>query len=207
MIIVKEKYFKIFEDIGIKLRLKANDMIFMAEDQAEDTYLIEEGRVRAYIDSRDGKEITLEVLRAGRIFGDASFCKKAVRDVNIQAVTDSIIIKVDAKSLFEVSHQDQELMQLLFEHITDSNRMLTHKIKTLVYYNSKQKVADFLLANEIQQKVNFTQQEISECLALNRVTVARVITLFKKEGFVKTDYHLITITDQKGLEDIVKGEG
>ena len=207
MIIVKEKYFKIFEDIGIKLRLKANDMIFMAEDQAEDTYLIEEGRVRAYIDSRDGKEITLEVLRAGMIFGDASFCKKAVRDVNIQAVTDSIIIKVDAKSLFEVSHQDQELMQLLFEHITDSNRMLTHKIKTLVYYNSKQKVADFLLANEIQQKVNFTQQEISECLALNRVTVARVITLFKKEGFVKTDYHLITITDQKGLEDIVKGEG
>lgn len=207
MIIVKEKYFKIFEDIGIKLRLKANDMIFMAEDQAEDTYLIEEGRVRAYIDSRDGKEITLEVLRAGRIFGDASFCKKAVRDVNIQAVTDSIIIKVDAKSLFEVSHQDQELMQLLFEHITDSNRMLTHKIKTLVYYNSKQKVADFLLANEIQQKVNFTQQEISECLALNRVTVARVITLFKKEGLVKTDYHLITITDQKGLEDIVKGEG
>ena len=163
--------------------------------------------MRAYIDSRDGKEITLEVLRAGRIFGDASFCKKAVRDVNIQAVTDSIIIKVDAKSLFEVSHQDQELMQLLFEHITDSNRMLTHKIKTLVYYNSKQKVADFLLANEIQQKVNFTQQEISECLALNRVTVARVITLFKKEGFVKTDYHLITITDQKGLEDIVKGEG
>lgn len=207
MIIVKEKYFKIFEDIGVKLRLKANDMIFMAEDQAEDTYLIEEGRVRAYIDSRDGKEITLEVLRAGRIFGDASFCKKAVRDVNIQAVTDSIIIKVDAKRLFEVSHQDQELMQLLFEHITDSNRMLTHKIKTLVYYNSKQKVADFLLANEIQQKVNFTQQEISECLALNRVTVARVITLFKKEGLVKTDYHLITITDQKGLEDIVKGEG
>lgn len=207
MIIVKEKYFKIFEDIGIKLRLKANDMIFMAEDQAEDTYLIEEGRVRAYIDSRDGKEITLEVLRAGRIFGDASFCKKAVRDVNIQAVTDSIIIKVDAKSLFEVSHQDQELMQLLFEHITDSNRMLTHKIKTLVYYNSKQKVADFLLANEIQQKVNFTQQEISECLALNRVTVARVITLFKKEGLVKTDYHLITITNHKGLEDIVKGEG
>ena len=40
MIIVKEKYFKIFEDIGIKLRLRANDMIFMAEDQAEDTYLI-----------------------------------------------------------------------------------------------------------------------------------------------------------------------
>jgi CRP-like cAMP-binding protein len=206
MIIVNKKYFKTFENIGTKLTLKANDMIFMAEDQAEDTYLIEEGSVRVYIDSKDGKEITLEVINAGRIFGDASFCKKAVRDVNIQATRDSVIIKVDPAKLFAVSHEDEELMTLLFEHITDSNRMLTHKIKALVYYNSKQKVADFLLENESHQEVHFTQQEISECLALNRVTVTRVIACFKEAGLVETHYHRIKVTDQKGLEDIIKGE-
>ena len=45
----------------------------MQEDSSNNLYLILKGRVRVYLISKDGQEITLDIIDKGRIFGESSF--------------------------------------------------------------------------------------------------------------------------------------
>ena len=68
-IIIPEKYFYFFESVGERCVLPSKTVIFYESDDANDIYLLIKGRVRAYLSSPQGKQITLEVLKKGRIFG------------------------------------------------------------------------------------------------------------------------------------------
>lgn len=72
-IIIPENYFYLFESVGERCVLPSKTVIFYESDDANDIYLLIKGRVRAYLSSSQGKQITLEVLKKGRIFGDGSF--------------------------------------------------------------------------------------------------------------------------------------
>ena len=43
----------------------------MQEDSSNNLYLILKGRVRVYLISKDGQEITLDIIDKGRIFGES----------------------------------------------------------------------------------------------------------------------------------------
>lgn len=84
MVIIDEKNYPDFEKIGRTITLKPKETIFMDEDEVSSTYLIEYGKVRAFAVSKEGRKTTFEVLEEGRIFGEGSFCDKAIRDVSSQ---------------------------------------------------------------------------------------------------------------------------
>ena len=89
---VPEEYFPLFESIGRRMRVRAGEFVFCESDEANDIYLVIEGRVQVYLGSEDGRQTTLEVLKSGRIFGDASFLEHSVRRANIVAVVDTELI-------------------------------------------------------------------------------------------------------------------
>ncbi|MDD6423666.1 MAG: Crp/Fnr family transcriptional regulator [Intestinibaculum porci] len=204
MVIIDQKYYSLFESQGIVRHYAPHEAIFMEEDEARYTYLIEEGRVRVFMNSKDGKETTLEILKAGRIFGDASFCEHSLRSVTIEAVVETRLVVVDTRCLVGVLHEHEELMVLMFQHLTESNQRMTHVLKRLIHYDATQKVADFILtSSEEDGTLPFTQQEMSECLALNRVTVSRVITKLKQQGLIQTSYGSIQIRNKQGLKALL----
>lgn len=205
MVIIDEKNYSAFEKIGQIITFKPRETIFMDEDEASATFLIEFGKVRAFAVSKDGRETTFEVLEKGRIFGEGSFCDKAIRDVSIETLTATRLVAIENSQLVELMHQSTELMMLIFQHLIESNNMLLHALKRLINYDSHQKVADFLL--EISHGHNgtltYSQQDISECLAMNRVTVARVLKDFKDQEFIQTAYGKLIILNAEGLKALL----
>jgi len=95
---------------------------------------------------------------------------------------------------------------LLFRHMAESTNDLTHQMTRLVYYSSRQKVADFLLQesrNRFLEALPYTHEEIAQSVCLNRVTVSRILSDFKKAGWVKSRHGTVTICDKKGLERLL----
>ena len=200
MICIPKCYFEDFMSIGTKRIYRSNETIFQQADQADGIYLILSGRVRVFVVSEDGKELTFEVLKTGRIFGDRSFVDHAIRNVTIQAITDVSLVECSISRLTPLLHQSEELMTLMFQHLTETSEHLMHQINRLVYYNSYQKVADLILMNAQYNTLSYSQQDIADCLGINRVTVARVIQLLKKKQLIETGYGFIRILDRKKLK-------
>ena len=202
---IPEKYFSVFLSAGRVEELPAGTNIFMQGDAASDLYLITKGRVRAFALSPAGKETTLEVMEAGRIFGELSLLSGSCRSVSIQTVTDCQIVTAATEKLLPLCLDSEELTMLIFRHMADACNYLTHQISRLVQYNSVQKVADFLLCESESRKsaaLPYTHQEIADSVSLNRVTVSRILSDFKEKGWIGSHYgsiFLLSPGDLRGL--------
>lgn len=202
---IPEKYFSVFLSAGRVEELPAGTNIFMQGDAASDLYLITKGRVRAFALSPAGKETTLEVMEAGRIFGELSLLSGSCRSVSIQTVTDCQIVTAATEKLLPLCLDSEELTMLIFRHMADACNYLTHQISRLVQYDSVQKVADFLLCESESRKsaaLPYTHQEIADSVSLNRVTVSRILSDFKEKDWIGSHYGSISILspgDLRGL--------
>lgn len=202
---IPEKYFSVFLSAGRAEELPAGTNIFMQGDAASDLYLITRGRVRAFTLSPAGKETTLEVMEAGRIFGELALLSGSHRSVSIQTVTDCQIVTASTEKLLPLCLDSEELTMLIFRHMADTCNYLTHQISRLVQYDSVQKVADFLLCEAESRgctKLPYTHQEIADSVSLNRVTVSRILSDFKEKGWIDSHYGSISILspgDLRGL--------
>lgn len=207
-VMIPDEYFARFRAIGHSRRLSPEETVFLQGDPASHFYLVAAGRVRAFALSSSGQEVTLEVLEAGRIFGDTSFLAGTPRAVSIQTVTETELIACRAEDLIRLCHQSQELMLLLFQHMAETCNYLTHQVTRLVHYDSRQRVADFLLCESASRgrgDLPYTHEEIAHSVCLNRVTVSRILSEFKFRGLVDSRYGSIVILDRPALAALLPG--
>ncbi len=210
---IPERYFASFRGGGRVQRFQAGETIFQQGDLATHLYLVTMGRVRVYTLSREGQEATLEVLEAGRIFGDSSLLAGAHRAVSIQAVTPVELVSCRTEALVELCGHSRELMVLLFQHMAETCNYLTHQVVRLVHYDSRQRVADFLLCESAsrgqtraEDVLPYSHEEIAQSVSLNRVTVSRVLAEFKRQGLVGSHYRGIQLLDRAALAAILPPE-
>ena len=203
---IPEKYFSVFLSAGRAEELPAGTNIFMQGDVASDLYLITRGRVRAFTLSPAGKETTLEVMEAGRIFGELALLSGSYRSVSIQTVTDCQIVTASTEKLLPLCLDSEELTMLIFRHMADTCNYLTHQISRLVQYDSVQKVADFLLCEAESRGCSalpYTHQEIADSVSLNRVTVSRILSDFRGKGWIRSHYGSISILSPGALRSLL----
>ena len=202
---IPDDYFCFFESIGQRRFFPENTVIYYENDDADDIYLITKGRVRAYLNSSEGKDINLEVLKKGRLFGDASFLNHSVCKANIITVTETELIQCQITDLIPILQQNADLMLLIMQHFISTCQYLTHTIKRLVSYNSVQKVVDFLLIESEQKKksIPYTHEDIANCLNMNRVTVSRIMKDLKNRQFIDYDYGIVSIKKPSDLKKML----
>ena len=203
---IDDKFFQLLEHAGTVKLYKAGMPIFVQEEKAENIYIVESGRVRAGTITKEGHEITFEILNKGRIFGDASFLSQSHRTANITAVTDARIILCKASDMIPLLMQERQLLVTMLQHLTDTCNLLSHQIIRNTTYSAKEKVADLLLELSTSYKgdIPFTHEDIAHSLALNRVTVSRILSTLKNEGIIDYSYGIITILDKKKLKEILQ---
>ena len=203
---IPEKYFSVFYSAGRAAEFPALTNVFMQGDAASDLFLITKGRVRAFTLSPAGKETTLEVMEAGRIFGELALLSGSCRSVSIQTVTDCQIVTAPTEKLLPLCLDSEELTMLIFRHMADTCNYLTHQISRLVQYDSVQKVADFLLCEAESRGCSalpYTHQEIADSVSLNRVTVSRILSDFRGKGRIRSHYGSISILSPGALRSLL----
>lgn len=203
---IPEKYFTVFYAAGRAAEFPAGANVFMQGDAASDLFLITKGRVRAFALSPAGKETTLEVMEAGRIFGELALLSGSFRSVSIMTVTDCQIVTAPTEKLLPLCLDSEELTMLIFRHMADTCNYLTHQISRLVQYDSVQKVADLLLCESESRgcaELPYTHQEIADSVSLNRVTVSRILSDFKEKGWIDSHYGSVSILSPGALRGLL----
>lgn len=183
--------------------------IFTQGEVASHFYIVVKGRVRVYTITQSGQERTIEILEAGRIFGDSSFLVNSRRTVTIEAVVTSEIIYCDTEKLIELCTKSSQLMRLVFQHMAQTCNYLTHQLIQGSHYNSHQKVVDFLLNEATSRGTNvlpYTHEELAASTALNRVTVSRIISKLKQQGIIVVKYRCIEIINPQQLREILPND-
>lgn len=79
------------------LEYKKGDIVYKEDDPVDGFYCVITGRLKVYITRPDGKREDLEYIKRGKYFGIISILTGEPHSTTVQAINDSIILKIDNK--------------------------------------------------------------------------------------------------------------
>lgn len=209
---INEKLFHYFENVGTKVIYHPQDIIYMQEDDANSLYLITKGRVRVFILTSTGEELTFEVLEKGRIFGESSFFQNSLRPTTVTAITDVELISCHLDNLYPYLSESKELTISLLQLMSQTCDYISSLLKKAYTYNRYEKVASFLLEQTlmdnpdkgiINNTIPYTHEEVSTVVGLSRVTTTKVLNEFAEKKYIINKYREITVINKKALSELL----
>lgn len=197
---IDEHLFDYFKQAGTTIKYQPKDIIYMQEDSSNSLYLILDGRVRVFLISKDGQEITLDIIEKGGIFGESSFLLNTSRPVCVNAINEVELVSCKLETMYPLILDSKELTLTIMQLLTATNDYLTNQIKKAYFYNRHEKVAAFLLEQN-KKTISYTHQEIASLTGLNRVTVTKILNDFNRLNWIDSSYRKIIILDSNALND------
>jgi CRP-like cAMP-binding protein len=189
----------------------ANRVILLENDWGGSVYFILDGwaKIRTY--NLDGREVTLNILGKGELFGEMAALDEVPRSTDVITLTPTTIGSIPAQDFVQLIHNEPlagvRLSQLMAKRLRQVNRRLR-----LRESDSTSRVADTLLfLAEGQGKLkqqgteipNLPHRELSSLSGLARETVTRVLTKLEKKGLIVREHDLMVIPDVAALERII----
>ena len=188
-----------------------NQVILLENDWGGSVYFILNGwaKIRTY--NLDGKEVTLNILGEGELFGEMAALDEVPRSTDVITLTQTMIASLPAHDFIRLIKSEPlagvRLAQLMAKRLRQVNRRLR-----LRESDSKSRVADTLLfLAEGQGKSrasgteipNLPHRELSSLSGLARETVTRVLTKLESSGLIVREHDVICIPDVSALERVI----
>ncbi|ERN40215.1 catabolite gene activator and regulatory subunit of cAMP-dependent protein kinase [Rubidibacter lacunae KORDI 51-2] len=190
----------------------ANQVILLENDWGGSVYFILDGWVKIRTYNQDGKEVTLNILGRGEVFGEMAAMDEVPRSTDVITLTPTKISSIPAQDFLKIVNTEPaagvRLAQLMAKRLRQVNRRLR-----LREADSVSRVVDTLLfLAEGQGKLveeggieipNLPHRELSSLSGLARETVTRVLTKLEKKGLIQREHHILGIPDVSALEKIL----
>ncbi|MBE9117384.1 Crp/Fnr family transcriptional regulator [Lusitaniella coriacea LEGE 07157] len=188
-----------------------NQVILLENDWGGSVYFILDGWVKIRTYNLDGKEVTLNIIGKGEIFGEMAALDEVPRSTDVITLTPTKISSIPSQDFIELIHAEPmagvRLAQLMATRLRQVNRRLR-----LREADSMSRVADTLLflaegqgkaRNEGTEIPNLPHRELSSLSGLARETVTRVLTKLEKKNLIAREQDVLRIPDVAALERII----
>lgn len=189
----------------------ANHVILLENDWGSSVYFILEGWVKIRTYNLDGKEVTLNILGNGELFGEMAALEEAPRSTDAITLTSTLIGNMPSQDFVQLIQTEPlagvRLSQLMARRLRQVNRRLR-----LRESDSMLRVADTLLflaeGQGIQRQTGtelpkLPHRELSSFSGLTRETVTRVLRKLERKGLILRHQHLLCIPDVQALERLI----
>jgi CRP-like cAMP-binding protein len=190
----------------------ANQVILLENDWGSSVYFILDGWVKIRTYNLDGKEVTLNILGKGELFGEMAALDEVPRSTDVITLAPTLIGNMPAQDFVELITTEPKaglrLAQLMGRRLRQVNRRLR-----LRESDSTSRVADILLFLAEGQGTtsdqggtqipNLPHRELSGLSGLARETVTRVLSKLEKKGLIHRERDILSIPDVHALERIL----
>ncbi|HZG38539.1 MAG TPA: Crp/Fnr family transcriptional regulator [Nodosilinea sp.] len=195
----------------VSRRHPANQVILLENDWGSSVYFILEGWVKIRTYNLDGKEVTLNILGKGELFGEMAPLEEVPRSTDVITLVPTVIGSMPASDFVKLLNSQPlagiRLSQLMARRLRQVNRRLR-----LRESDSTSRVADiilFLADGQGQRGAggieipNLPHRELSSLSGLARETVTRVLSKLEKKGLIVRERDLMSIPDVNALERLL----
>lgn len=168
-------------------------------DDSHSLYFLLEGEVKVYLNDNSGKEIIINIHKAGEFFGELGLIKSIPRTASVVTVSNC---KIGIMQEFDFKHCLSSfpafsiaLIENLSTRLIDS----TETIRQLGLMDVYQRIAVTFLGLSVEKgdvriiPEKLTQQSIANRVGASREMVARILKDLRSGGYITQDSNGITI--------------
>ncbi|HQF31469.1 MAG TPA: Crp/Fnr family transcriptional regulator, partial [Hyphomicrobiales bacterium] len=198
---------RLLEDAVVR-SVGRGETLFLQGDPADAFYVMLEGWVKIYRMTPAGEEAVVGVFTRGQSFAEAAAFTKGAFPASGEAVTDSRVLIVAARHLFERITESPEIGLSMLASTSVHLHMLVRQIEQLKAHTGAQRVAEFLLQlcstprGACTIELPYDKALIAGRLGMKPESLSRAFQRLKEFG-VKIDQNKAAIRDIGALRDFV----
>jgi CRP-like cAMP-binding protein len=181
-------------------RLKRGETLFRRGDPGGTLLCVLNGRIRISLPSADGKDLVLNVIGPGEVFGEISLLDGGERTADATATTDGQVLALLRRDLQPLLLSRPELAFGLIGVLCERIRRTSGQVGELIFHDLGERLARTLLRFAgTEAEVTVTQRELSELVGATRESVNRRLKDWQQEGLVALRPGRVILQDRAAL--------
>ena len=194
----------------------AREYLFMEGDPARWLYVVRTGRVKIVRHARTGRDVVLEMLGPGEVFGGVAVIEQRPYPAAAQAVETSTVVRLPAETILALSERYPSLVREMALMIGRRLRAAHESVTSLAVDPVEARLAARLLRlaesdgahgpGGITLPFPLTRQSLADMTGTTVETTIRTMSRWLKEGFVEDADGRLVIRDLAALRAVAEGE-
>jgi CRP/FNR family cyclic AMP-dependent transcriptional regulator len=205
-------------ELGLRRRdvhLRQGEVLFTPDEDGQgELYLLKKGRVRIYKMTSEGRELTIDMVVAGVVFGEMALTSQRGQEMYAQATEPSVVCPISCTELEHLMLEKPEVGVRIVRLLSERLRYYQSRVEDISLKDAPSRLASFILhlvehegvVNRRGHKIptHYTHEYLGTVINANRETVTRAFAWLQNEGVVELHRRHIYVTDMEALERIAE---
>ena len=178
-------------------QIAKGNIIFHEGDVCESIGIIISGKIDIVSYSFQGKELLINSLKAGEIFGNnLIFSSSPIYKGDVVAKDKCVVAFINKENLVYLLQNNVEFLDLYLQAQSDKAKLLTARIQLLSFTNAEERLLYYASKNNgIIIFKNVTT--LAATIGVQRETLSRLLTVLIKKHLIKKEKGKITVLKKK----------
>lgn len=178
------------------------------------TYILQQGMVRTFRSSRDGRQFTVGFWRENDIIGGPDIFSHAPRLLSAETTADSVLIGFTADELGQLIAELPRFARNMIAALSFKARWMMSTGDALSTASVAQRVAHVLLLHAevhgertsegAREVTHMSHRDIATLVGASRQWVSQALSELQRRGLVRTGHRRITLIDEFALRQLVQ---
>lgn len=186
------------------------DIVFAEGNAANTLYFINEGKIKLYKYTKDGKEQILHVLSEGDFFGELDLIKASKYGFNSKAIVNSKICTLTKDEMKDIIMRKPEIgikvLETVGERLSKVENLATNDVDSRMAYLLIDLIEKYgePIEKNISIKLPLSREDMANYIGVTRETVSRKLKKLEDEKLIKiVGTKNIIILDEEGLKEYI----
>lgn len=197
-------------------RVRAREYVFMEGDAAHWFCLVKTGHVRIVRHSRAGRDVVLELLGAGEMFGGVAVLERRPYPASAQATEPSVVVKIPQEAVVDLAARQPELIREIALMIGRRLRGAHDSVTSLALDPVEARLAAALVrlaeregtrrADGVELPFPLTRQVLADMTGTTVETTIRIVSRWLKDRTVAEESGRLVLRDLDALRALAEGQ-
>lgn len=184
-------------------KVKKRTILFYEDDPCTAIYLLEQGTVKVYKTTEDGREQIVNVLHEGDLFPHVGMFGGSPYPATAETMEECFLYSINVQELTTMLTDNAALCLRLLQILEGKIRDLQRRLTDVLSKDMKEKIMNTLTSlaqskGEVDKegyllRMELTHQDVADMVGTTRETASRIVSQLKREGRIEFDSRHIWI--------------
>lgn len=191
--------------------VRAHEPVFSAGDHSDSIYILVRGRVKLATASDNGKDIIVDLLKAGDILGETALIEDGVRQLTAEALEESVLLGLRCGDFEALMAEWPALANAVTKILARRLLQQQRQLQQLVSKSVSSRLAELLREKDRRDggageiALDLTHLEIAQLIGTSRETVTALLSRFQALRIIAHDRRRIRVLDADRLLACAQG--
>lgn len=198
------------------VRHPRNTVVFQKGDPGDSMMAVIRGRVKICTYSSEGRELVLNIIGAGGVFGEIALLDGKERTADAVTLEETDLLLLLRNRFLPFLAANPEVSGRLFALVCQRLRETSESLEDTLFREASSRLARGLLrlatafgrriGDGVRLEIRLSQQQIGSLIGISRESINKQLGEWTRAGYLSIEGGLITIRDGEALQAIALAE-